>query len=89
LRSLPALLRELVINFVLSQRSIYGPKPESRSRIGGLFTAIFFLGGAAGSAVAAASFATIGWPFTCLIGLGLAACAFVLYLRESAMREAT
>jgi predicted MFS family arabinose efflux permease len=72
----------LVTNFVLSQRSIYGPRPESRSRIGGLFTAIFFLGGAVGSTVAAASFVAGGWPLTCCVGLAFAATALALYAGE-------
>jgi hypothetical protein len=49
-----------VLNFVLSQRAIYEPRPESRGRIGGLFTALFFLGGAAGSATAASSYVAGG-----------------------------
>jgi predicted MFS family arabinose efflux permease len=72
----------LVINFVLSQRSIYGPKPESRSRIGGLFTAIFFTGGALGSALAAASLVAGGWTLTTGIGMAFAAGALTLYAGE-------
>jgi predicted MFS family arabinose efflux permease len=72
----------LVVNFVLSQRSIYGPRPESRSRIGGLFTAIFFIGGAFGSSAAAASFVAGGWRLTCGIGLALAASALLFYVTE-------
>jgi predicted MFS family arabinose efflux permease len=72
----------LVINFVLSQRAIYGPRPESRSRIGGLFTAIFFTGGAIGSALAAASLVLGGWHLTTFIGMGFAAGALALYTAE-------
>lgn len=72
----------LVINFVLSQRSIYGPRPESRSRIGGLFTAIFFGGGALGSALAAASLVQGGWELTTQIGMAFAAGALALYAGE-------
>jgi predicted MFS family arabinose efflux permease len=74
----------LVINFVLSQRSIYAPKPESRSRIGGLFTAIFFTGGALGSALAAASLVAGGWELTSQIGMAFAAGALALYAGEFA-----
>ena len=59
-----------------------GPKPESRSRIGGLFTAIFFTGGALGSALAAASLVAGGWQLTSYIGLGFAAAALALYVGE-------
>jgi predicted MFS family arabinose efflux permease len=72
----------LVINFVLSQRSIYGPRPESRSRIGALFTAIFFGGGALGSAFAAASLVQGGWELTTQIGMAFAAGALALYAGE-------
>jgi predicted MFS family arabinose efflux permease len=77
----------LVINFVLSQRSIYGPRPESRSRIGGLFTAIFFTGGALGSALAAVSLIAGGWELTSQIGMAFAAGALVLYAGELASRR--
>ena len=72
----------LVTNFVISQRTIYALGPESRSRLGGLFTAMFFVGGAIGSAVASASFYAGGWRLTAAIGIGFAAAAFLLYLGE-------
>jgi predicted MFS family arabinose efflux permease len=72
----------LVINFVLSQRAIYEPKPESRSQIGGLFTAIFFTGGAIGSAVGTASLAYGGWPLACGIGIALALFALLAFAQE-------
>ncbi len=74
----------LVLNFVLSQRAIYGPKPESRGRIGGLFTALFFLGGAAGSGLAAISYVAGGWGAATAFGLGMAGVALLLYAREVA-----
>ena len=72
----------LVTNFVLSQRVIYSARPESRSRIGGLFTALFFLGGALGSVLATASFAAGGWSETTSIGMGLAAIALIVFAGE-------
>ena len=72
----------LVINFVLSQRAIYGPKPASRSRIGGLFTAMFFTGGALGSALAAATLVAGGWELTCATGVVFAGAALALYAGE-------
>ena len=72
----------LVINFVLSQRAIYGPKPASRSRIGGLFTAMFFTGGALGSALAAATLVAGGWHLTCVTGVAFAGAALALYAGE-------
>jgi len=78
----------LVTNFVLSQRLIYGARPESRSRIGGLFTALFFLGGAAGSALGTASFVTGGWHLTTAIGMGFAAAALIALSGEFARPQA-
>jgi len=72
----------LVTNFVLSQRAIYGMRPDARSRIGGLFTAIFFTGGAAGSLAATASLATGGWQLTATLGAGLASAALLVYATE-------
>ena len=72
----------LVVNFVLSQRAIYEPKPESRSRIGSLFTAIFFCGGATGSLVGSISFTAGGWPLTGGIGMALAIVALALFGAE-------
>jgi predicted MFS family arabinose efflux permease len=72
----------LVINFVLSQRAIYEPRPGSRSRIGGLFTAIFFCGGATGSLVGSASFSAGGWPLTGGIGVALAILALAMFRTE-------
>lgn len=78
----------LVTNFVLSQRMIYGARPESRGRLGGLFTALFFLGGALGSALGAASFAGGGWRMTVTIGVALAATALILFATEVVGRMA-
>ena len=44
--------------------------------------AIFFLGGAIGSAVATASFAHGGWPFTAFVGITCAVFALVIYAGE-------
>ncbi len=73
----------LVTNFVLSQRLIYGARPESRSRIGGLFTALFFLGGALGSALGTAGFVAGGWPATATMGIGFTAAALIGFGTET------
>jgi predicted MFS family arabinose efflux permease len=44
--------------------------------------AIFFLGGAAGSALAAWTFARWGWGATALAGMVLPAAAFLFFLTE-------
>jgi predicted MFS family arabinose efflux permease len=55
-------------NMVFSQRAIYTLAPEIRSRLNGIFIAIFFLGGAAGSAVTSWMMARFGWPGLCALG---------------------
>ena len=48
-------------NLVLSQRLIFSLSPEIRSRLNGLFMAIFFLGGAVGSFIGGWAYALGGW----------------------------
>ena len=59
----------------LGRRAINMLRPEARARLNALFVGLFFLGGAAGSAVAGLAWAAGGWPLICLIGaaIGLAA----------------
>jgi predicted MFS family arabinose efflux permease len=56
-------------NQILGQRAIYALGAESRSRLNGLYVAIFFAGGAVGSATASIAYARGGWSLVCLIGL--------------------
>lgn len=55
-------------NLVISQRSIYTLAPEIRSRLNGVFMAIFFVGGAAGSAITSPVFDHFGWAGLCVVG---------------------
>lgn len=55
-------------NLVFSQRSIYTLAPEIRSRLNGMFMAIFFVGGAAGSAITSPVFVHFGWVGLCAVG---------------------
>jgi predicted MFS family arabinose efflux permease len=73
-------------NLVLGQRAIYGLGAELRSRVNGLYMAIFFLGGAAGSALGAWSYARFGWPGAALVGMSLPAAALLYFAGEG--REA-
>jgi MFS family permease len=59
---------------VLSLRSIYMLAPEMRGRLNGLFVSCAFLGGAAGSALAAAVYTSRGWTTVAALG---AVCAGV------------
>jgi predicted MFS family arabinose efflux permease len=66
-------------NMVLSQRQIYGIDAAARSRLNGIFMAIFFAGGALGSALASWSYAGGGWSLLSWIGCGFGAVALILY----------
>lgn len=59
-------------------------RADARGRINGLYTGVFFIGGAAGSAVAGVAWAWVGWIGVCAVGTlgGLAALA--LDLRDDA-----
>jgi len=71
-------------SLVLGQRSIYILAPELRSRMNGVFMAIFFFGGAAGSAVTGLLLAHAGWGGLCAAGalLPLLALAYFLTTRH-------
>ncbi len=53
---------------VVGQRAIYTLHAHLRSRLTGLFIALFFLGGATGSAFASPAFAVGGWTLVTWIG---------------------
>jgi predicted MFS family arabinose efflux permease len=67
---------------VTGQRAIYSLGAELRSRLNGLFMAIFFTGGAIGSAVGAYSYAHGGWTAAAIIGAALPLAALLLFLTE-------
>ena len=76
---------------VTNQSVIYGVAPLARSRITAAYMACYFVGGAAGSAVAAQLYGSHGWAGICLLGGGigmLTVVGFVLNLWYSP-REAT
>lgn len=72
----------VTMTLVTGQRAIYGLGAELRSRLNGLFMAIFFTGGAIGSAVGAYSYAQGGWPAAAIIGALLPLAALLLFLTE-------
>jgi predicted MFS family arabinose efflux permease len=69
-------------NLVVGQRAIYSLGAETRSRLNGLFMAIFFGGGAIGSAVGAWAYASGGWSRACWIGFAMPLAAFAYFLSE-------
>ncbi|MCM3762462.1 MFS transporter [Alkalihalobacillus oceani] len=69
-------------NLVLGQRAIFSLSGEIRSRLNGIFMAIFFAGGALGSAVGGWAYARGGWETALLIGLTLPVIALIYYAGE-------
>lgn len=69
-------------NLVLSQRAIFSLAPEFRSRLNGLFKAIFFLGGAAGSSIGGWAYASGGWSITLWIGIAFPVIALLYFTTE-------
>lgn len=72
----------VTMTLVTGQRAIYGLGAELRGRLNGLFMAIFFTGGAIGSAVGAWAYAQGGWSLASMIGFALPAAAFFYFLTE-------
>ncbi len=67
------------INLVFGQRAIYTLAPSIRSRLNGMFMAIFFLGGAAGSGLTSPLMTHFGWPGVCALGVTLPLAALVYF----------
>ncbi|NUB03704.1 MFS transporter [Azospirillum melinis] len=76
------------MNMVLGQRAIYSLGAETRSRMNAIYMAIFFLGGAAGSALAGYAFAVGGWEPVTWIGFAFPAIGLLVYLTEFRGRPA-
>ena len=73
---------------VTSQRIIFSLDPEQRSRANGIFMALFFAGGAIGSAVGAWAYVQGGWTVAAAIGLALPVVGLVVFATEMPTREA-
>lgn len=69
-------------NQVVSQRVIYGLGDKARSRLNGLYIAMFFVGGAAGSSIASLAFASGGWERVSWIGMVFPLVALALFAIE-------
>ncbi|MFC7553777.1 hypothetical protein ACFQU7_18395 [Pseudoroseomonas wenyumeiae] len=67
----------VTLNLILSQRSVFGLGDAIRSRVNGLFMAVFFIGGAIGSALGGWAMARGGWGLTAWVGFALPAAALV------------
>jgi predicted MFS family arabinose efflux permease len=71
-------------NLVLGQRAIFNLGAEVRSRLNGLYFALFFSGGAVGSALGGWMFASYGWNAALLAGLAMPGAALLYWLTELA-----
>ncbi|WIW26578.1 MFS transporter [Bacillus inaquosorum] len=69
-------------NLVLSQRAIFSLAPDIRSRLNGLFMAIFFLGGAIGSSIGGWAYASGGWSTALWIGIAFPVIALLYFVTE-------
>ncbi|ACS98889.1 major facilitator superfamily MFS_1 [Paenibacillus sp. JDR-2] len=69
-------------NLVLSQRSIFSLGADIRSRLNGLFMAIFFFGGAIGSAAGGWAYAAGGWSSALWLGIAFPTLALLYFATE-------
>jgi predicted MFS family arabinose efflux permease len=69
-------------SLVLGQRAIFTLAPEVRSRLNGMYIALFFAGGALGSAIGGLIFARFGWHAVLLAGMAFPGLALVYWLTE-------
>ena len=69
-------------NLVLGQRAIFSLGGEVRSRLNGLYMAIFFAGGAVGSALGGWTYAYGGWGLVSLFGVVMPLLALLYYFTE-------
>ena len=69
-------------NLVLGQQAIYALGDEIRGRVNGVFMAVFFLGGAIGSALGGWAYAQGNWAVASVIGFVLPILAFIYYLTD-------
>jgi predicted MFS family arabinose efflux permease len=73
-------------NLVVGQRVIFALSPEYRSRLNGIYMAMFFAGGATGSAVGVWAYTHGGWERATWIGFALPVCALLYFLTEQRTR---
>jgi predicted MFS family arabinose efflux permease len=69
-------------NLVVGQRAIFALGDKVRSRLNGLYMAMFFAGGAIGSALGGLAYAHGGWPATAWLGLALPVAALAYFATE-------
>ena len=73
----------VIADQALGRRAINLLAPESRGRVNGLYTGLFFVGSAIGATIAGPVLARWGWPGVCIAALVFFAAAAGLHLRDS------
>jgi predicted MFS family arabinose efflux permease len=68
---------------ILNQSTIYSLHPQARSRLTTAYMTCFFIGGAIGSAVAAAAFTHFGWIGVAVAGGGFGAIGLLYWLGDN------
>ncbi|QJW47542.1 MFS transporter [bacterium BFN5] len=76
-------------NLVLSQRAIYALGNDIRGRVNGVFMAVFFIGGAIGSALGSWAYAYGGWYLASMLGLSMPVSALLYYFTERSNSESS
>ncbi|MCI1821738.1 MAG: MFS transporter [Megasphaera sp.] len=69
-------------NLVLGQRAVYALGSDIRGRVNGIFMAVFFIGGAIGSAIGGWAYAYGSWWFTSILGMAIPLAALLYYFTE-------
>ena len=67
---------------VSNQSEIYRLHPSAQTRLNTIYKIFYFCGGAAGSALGAAAFDTLGWPGVCAVGAAFLLAALLWELRR-------
>ncbi|WP_229416973.1 MFS transporter [Massilia eburnea] len=70
-------------NLVLGQRALFALGAEVRSRLNGIYFALFFAGGAIGSASGAWMLANYGWRAALLTGMAFPSAALLYWVTEA------
>ncbi len=73
-------------NLVIGQREIFALDDSIRSRLNAVYMAIFFLGGAVGSALTSPVLEAFGWPAVALMGAAFPATALAFVMTEKHSR---
>jgi len=70
---------------ILNQATIYSRRPESRGRVTTIYMTTYFVGGALGSAAAAAVYASYGWQGVCELGAALSVLGLLSWALQRAL----